>query len=485
MSEAVAKKKNTAYYINSIISLIIIFGFGQLPAVAPLTPLGMNLIGIFLGLLYAWIFVDIVWPSLVGLLALMLIGGMKPVPLLNASFGDQMVVMMFFIFIFCAAIDQYGLSRFISMWFITRKFVQGKPWAFTFIFLVSIFVLGALTSASPAALIGWAILYAICDIVGYKKGDGYPTMMIFAIVFAAQVGMSMIPFKQVPLTVLGAFQNMTGMSIDYAKYMAIAITSCVVCAILLLLICKFVFKPDVAKLASLDARQLDKDGTALILTGVQKLVLFFLALLIIFLLLPSFLPDGFFLKTFLNGIGNCGVVILIVAIMCFIKVDGHPLLQMKKAINSGVSWGIIFMLAAVQPLSSAMTADESGIVDWMMGILNPIFGGKSPVFFMVVIGFVAAMVTNVMNNGALGVALMPIVWSYCTANGIDPQLSVIIVVMGVHLAFLTPAASSSASLLHGNEWIQTKDIMKSATPVVLISWLAITLITVGLGSILF
>lgn len=57
--------------------------------------------------------------------------------------------------------------------------------------------------------------------------------------------------------------------------------------------------------------------------------------------------------------------------------------------------------------------------------------------------------------------------------------------MGVHLAFLTPAASSSASLLHGNEWIQTKDIMKSATPVVLISWLAITLITVGLGSILF
>lgn len=26
MSEAVAKKKNTAYYINSIISLIIIFG---------------------------------------------------------------------------------------------------------------------------------------------------------------------------------------------------------------------------------------------------------------------------------------------------------------------------------------------------------------------------------------------------------------------------------------------------------------------------
>lgn len=40
MSEAVAKKKNTAYYINSIISLIIIFGFGQIPAPEPPHPTG-------------------------------------------------------------------------------------------------------------------------------------------------------------------------------------------------------------------------------------------------------------------------------------------------------------------------------------------------------------------------------------------------------------------------------------------------------------
>lgn len=484
MSEAV-KKKNTMYYINSIITLVIIFGFGQLPAVAPLTPLGMNLIGIFLGLLYGWIFVDIVWPSMAGLLALMLIGGMAPKVLLNSSFGDPIVVMMFFIFIFCAAIDEHGLSRFISLWFITRKFVQGKPWAFTFVFLASIFILGGLTSASPAALIGWAILYAICDLVGYKKGDGYPTMMVFAIVFAAQVGMSMIPFKQVPLTVLGAFSNITGMTIDYAKYMLIAIVCCIVCAILLLLTCKFIFHPDVSKLAKLDASKLDKTGDGLTLTKTQKIVFAFLAALVLFLLLPSFLPKEFFLTRFLNGIGNTGVCILIVAVMCFLKVDGKPLMRIKKSIDNGVAWGIIFLLAAVQPLSTAMTAEESGITEWMMGILNPIFGGKSPIFFMVVIGLIAALVTNVMNNGALGVALMPIVYSYCTANGIDPQLSVIIVVMCVHLAFLTPAASSSASLLHGNEWVTSKDIMKSATPVVFISWIAVTIVTVALGSLLF
>ena len=217
------------YYVHSFLCLLIMFGFGQLPPVEPLTALGMRLIGVFLGLLYGWIFIDIVWPSMAGLLALMLVGGMKPVALLNRSFGDPIVVMMFFIFVFCATINHYGLSRFISLWFITRKFVAGRPWVFTFTFLASMFILGGLTSASPAAIIGWSILYGICDVCGYKKGDGYPTMMVFGIVFASQVGMSLIPFKQAALTVFSAYETMSGVGIDYAKYMLIAACSCVLC----------------------------------------------------------------------------------------------------------------------------------------------------------------------------------------------------------------------------------------------------------------
>ena len=189
-----------AYYLHAVVCLLIMFGFGQLPPVEPLTPLGMNLIGIFLGVLYGWVCIEIVWPSLAGLLALMLIGGMKPMMLLNKSFGDPVVQMMFFIFVFCATISHYGLSKFISLWFITRKFVAGRPWVFTYTFLGSIFILGGLTSASPAAIIGWSILYGVCEVCGFKKGDGYPTMMVFGIVFAAQVGMSLIPFKQAALT---------------------------------------------------------------------------------------------------------------------------------------------------------------------------------------------------------------------------------------------------------------------------------------------
>lgn len=324
--------KSIAYWVNSAICLTIMFGFGQLPAIAPLTPLGMNVLGIFFGLLYGWITVGIVWPSIFGLMALMLVGGMRPKALFNASFGDPIVVMMFFIFIFCATISYYGLSRFISLRCITIKAVSGKPWAFTFVFLLSIFLLGGLTSSSPAVLIGWSILYAVCDLCGYKKGEAYPTMMVFGVAFAAQIGMSMIPFKQVPLTVIGAFENMSGMAIDYATYMLIAVLCCIACAFVFVLVGKLVFKPDMSKLQSLDTEQL-KRNQDLALNKTQRIVLGFLIALVVLLLLPSFLPEGSCLKAFLGAIGSTGVCVLLVGAMCLLRVDGKALLPFKKMVD--------------------------------------------------------------------------------------------------------------------------------------------------------
>lgn len=473
-----------AYYAHSALCLLIMFGFGQLPSVEPLTPLGMNLIGIFLGVLYGWVCIEIVWPSLAGLLALMLIGGMTPRVLLNKSFGDPIVQMMFFIFVFCATINHYGLSKFLSLWFISRKCVIGRPWVFTYTFLGSIFILGGLTSASPAAIIGWSILYGVCEVCGFKKGDGYPTMMVFGIVFAAQVGMSLIPFKQAALTVFSAYETMSGVSIDYAKYMLIALLICAVCSLLFIVMGKYIFRPDMSRLRHLDVSKLDNNDT-LTLSRVQKTTLCFLFLLVILLLAPNFMPQDFFLTRFLKGIGNTGIVILLVTIMAAIKVEGKALLDFKMMVDSGVTWGIVLLLAFVQPLSAAMANPASGITPFLMKLLEPVFGGSTPLTFALFIGFAATLLTQVMNNGAVGVALMPVIYSYCQGAGVSPELPLIMVVMGIHLAFLTPAASASAALLHGNEWSDSKAIWKTAPAVILMSYLVTAVITVIVGKALF
>ena len=478
------KKPDFLYFVHSAICLAIMFGVGRIPPLEPLTPLGMNLVGVFLGVLYGWIFIDIIWPSIAGLLALMLVGGMKPVALLNKSFGDPIVVMMFFIFVFCATINYYGLSKFISLWFITRRAVAGRPWLFTYTFLVSIMILGGLTSASPAAVIGWSILYGICDVCGYRKGEGYPTMMVFGTVYAAQVGMSLIPFKQAALTVMGAYETMSGTHIDYAKYMLIALIICALCSLLFLLVGRYIFRPDISKLENLNVGTLTTEQN-LTLSGVQKTVLGFLFALVALLLIPAFLPADLAVVRFLKSIGNTGICMFLVGLMCFIKVDGSPLLRFKAMVDDGVAWGIIFILATVQPLSGAMANPESGITPFLMSVLEPLFGAGSPLFFALCMGLLATILTQFITNGAVGVALMPVIFSYCTNMNAGPELAVIMVVMGVHLAFLTPAASSSAALLHGNEWASTKSIWKSSPIVILLSWILMSAVVAILGSAIF
>ena len=46
------------------------FGIPLIPPIEPLTKIGMQLGGIFIGLVYLWSTVDLLWPCLLGIIAL-------------------------------------------------------------------------------------------------------------------------------------------------------------------------------------------------------------------------------------------------------------------------------------------------------------------------------------------------------------------------------------------------------------------------------
>ena len=64
------KVKNMSYLINSIIGIALMFGIPLIPPIEPLTKIGMQLGGIFIGLVYLWSTVDLLWPCLLGIIAL-------------------------------------------------------------------------------------------------------------------------------------------------------------------------------------------------------------------------------------------------------------------------------------------------------------------------------------------------------------------------------------------------------------------------------
>ena len=53
-SSATSKKIDVKYYLFSIIGLLFMFGFGYLDPPDPITPMGMKIGGIFIGLLFLW-----------------------------------------------------------------------------------------------------------------------------------------------------------------------------------------------------------------------------------------------------------------------------------------------------------------------------------------------------------------------------------------------------------------------------------------------
>ena len=109
------------------------------------------------------------------------------------------------------------------------------------------------------------------------------------------------------------------------------------------------------------------------MTRQQKIMLGFLVLLVMLLILPSILPSSNLLAILLRKLGNTGICMVVVTILCAIKVDGVPLLRFGAMVQEGVAWGIILLLAVVQPLSAAMNAPESGITAALLVLLQPLF----------------------------------------------------------------------------------------------------------------
>ena len=81
------KKVNIIHYII-VAAFCLLFRF--IPGFAGITPLGMGILGSFIGAIYGWITIDMLWPSLMALCGVGLSIGMNQ--MLAASFGNMAVV---------------------------------------------------------------------------------------------------------------------------------------------------------------------------------------------------------------------------------------------------------------------------------------------------------------------------------------------------------------------------------------------------------
>lgn len=478
VTQTAPKEKNVMYYIHCVVGLLFMFGFGMLEPIKPITPVGMQVLGIFLSMIYLWSFVGLLWPSLLGIAALGLSGYGNFPTVLAKSFGDPVPVLVFFAMVLFGAIQHYGTTKYISRWFLTRKIINGRPVVFSFVFIYTTYVLAALSAnVLPAILFMWSVLYGVLEDVGYKKGDKYTTVMVIGTLFGAISGQAAKPFTGSALAIVGAFEKTAKTPMDYLPYMLYGFIMSSLAILVYSALIKFVFKPDMSKITDISTERFEAEKLPPMDLR-QKIMFGCLFGYLGLVLVPSILPKTIGFVGFLNKLGPLGLVMVIVIGLCLFKINGKPIIEFKEIAGRYLIWDVYFLIAMAMVVSDALTANSTGIKPFLTGVVNPLLGGCSATTFAILLAIFPMLITQGANNAVMGILFMPIVYPFALQNGSNPMAIATLMTFALHVAILTPAASPYAAVLYGNkDWVETGEVLKYST--VILICMAILYVVIG------
>ncbi|MBO5428678.1 MAG: anion permease, partial [Peptococcaceae bacterium] len=328
-------------YTKMAIFFLLVFGIGFLPAPAPLTSYGMKTLGIFIGLIYGWCAIGMIWPSIVGILAMAILGILPMAKILANGWGSTTMVLIFFMMMISKNLEKAGISNFIALWFISRKLVMGRPWLFSYAFLIAIALISTMTSAVATILLGWGIFYGVASEIKAEKYSPYTSFMVVGIVVAASLGNGLFPFRTVGAVAFALMTQISGEVLNNFVYTIWAFAMCFALMALYIALGKYLFRVPVEALANLNEEYFaTKDLT---LSKRQKTMLVLMFVLIALMLLPSITPATWITSILFKKVQAAGIAALICLAMCLISVEGTPLMEPRSIIREGISWDVMFL----------------------------------------------------------------------------------------------------------------------------------------------
>jgi len=475
---SIKERRSSLNYLHIAIGLFLMFVFGRVvPAYYPITEMGMQVVGVFLGLIWLWCFVGFLWPSLLGLVAIALTGFAPMGQIVSMSFGNGVVVLLLMSMVLFGSPQEVGATEYINRWFLTRKVFNNRPIVFSLVFFLATYALSLAVNVTPSLILMWSVLYALLKDLGYTKGEKYTSLMVVGTFLGAISGQATLPFSGSTLAILGNFETAASTAIPTAQYMLMGLIVSIVVIVLYALFMKVVCKEsDLDKVAHVNTEMFNAQPLPP-MNGIQKANFYVILLFVVLMLLPQFLPAGTQLRTWLNTLGATGVALLLTGLACLIKIGGQPILDFPKVAAKAVNWDVFVMVAAAMAIASALTNTETGVVDWMLKVFEPLLGGHTPLGFFIVMLLFGVVATSFTSAMTLSIALMPIIVAFGQRTGANIEAVTTMFVLLVHYSIILPSASVFASMLWSNDqWISRKDVFKYGLVVVLIG----TVVTLAL-----
>ena len=268
MSDVKAKKD--LIYVHAVVIIAFMFLFRFIPAPAPITSYGMQVLGVFIGLLYGWCVAgNLIWPSLLAIAAMATTdygGGMAVV---GSLFSNASVTMIIFGSFLMGPISASGVGDWLMAKMLSTKLVAGKPWRITLMLILGLYLLALVVlNQILILLLVMAILPGTLRAAGYTPQDKYPNMLMMGIVIGQLMSIMAYPFMGVALMPIGTMYAATGLSIDIMKWMLAVIPWSIVALIGYVLLMKLM-GCDASKMADISSGEM-REKAAQKLTPYQR-----------------------------------------------------------------------------------------------------------------------------------------------------------------------------------------------------------------------
>ena len=472
--DAVVKETNKRY-IQLTIFLALAFLGWIIPPAYGLTSEGVKMLGILAGAIYGWTVTSEVWPSLLAFFLIPFTGIVDLSGLMAVSWGSDIVLFTILIFILVAFLEETGASNFVAAWLLTRKFLNGHPWRLLFMLFAVAWLLCTFVNIFAGVFITWGIMYEIFNILGYKPYDKFTTITLFGVIAMGALSLSALPWAGNALVILNSYANTSGTAVNMLHYLSYSLPFNLCAMLCFLALCRWVFRLDVSRMKNLKMDFFKDDD--LTLTPQRKVALLSVVALIVFLLIPSILPDSLVLTQFFNAMGLQNKLILIFIIISFIRIDSKPVFNFAELAVKGVNWNMIIMTMSIMAFVRLLALPATGISAFLAQILTPVFSNISLITFFIITVIITVFVTNFTINMVVAMIMMTVTIPIGANWGIPPEQIVYLVTICCTIAFILPAGSPAGMLLFSNvNWIKATDTYKYTAPtIVLFSALALIL----------
>lgn len=453
---------NLQKWILIAISAALMFFGRYLPPVMGLSADGMQILCIFIGSLLLWLFVDTVWPSILCMIALCFCPLYKYSTVISGSWGNWIVAFLIFSNIVTSVLTKSGFLKRVAIWFITRPIAKKSPWLFLTLLFLSPMVIGAFMSPIPTFIVFLPIMEQIYAELGYQKGERFPAICTLGLLAASSFSTATTPIAHTfPILAMSLYQGDAGTSIDFLSYTAAGLAFGVVALIVMMLIFRFVFKPDLSRLQTLDSEKLKQNIGKV--TTVEKLALADFMLVVLLWMAPGLLkyiaPT---VANYINSFGTPVPAMIGTVLLFFVKVDDKPLLNFKETIGNGVPWGAIVLVAATMIISSALTNPDAGITAAFITLIEPVTKYVSGSVLVIIIIVLTAVLTNFISNTVAVTMFYSIAMPIVFANpqlGVNPAALASMIGAASCIAMATPPSTAHAALASGTGWLDTKTML--------------------------